>query len=232
MCGRFNATFDSGVKKVYTNLKIHKVIDKPVDSRFIRAADTLSIVRNVGDQRRVENAMWWLLLEETENGFKPSKYTSFNTRYDKLNIPHSAGYTAYRESRCAIVAKGFGETQFVNKKPVHYHDMVAEHGGLVFGGLCREWHHQRTGKKKLSCSVITLPPHEKLKHIHSKAMPLILPQSPELIDDWLNPALDNVAQFDGLLTPHIPQNIIAQQIDKPSSFNPIGGNLIIPKDTN
>jgi hypothetical protein len=33
--------------------------------------------------------------------------------------------------------------------------------------------------------------------------------------------LDNVAQFDGLLTPHIPQNIIAQQIDKPSSFNPI-----------
>lgn len=51
MCGRFNTTFDSGVKKLYTSLKIHKVIDKPIDKRFLRAADTLSIVRNVGNQR-------------------------------------------------------------------------------------------------------------------------------------------------------------------------------------
>lgn len=135
MCGRFNTTFDSGVKKLYTSLKIHKVIDKPIDKRFIRAADTLSIVRNVGNKRRVENAIWWLLLDETNDGFKPSRYTSFNTRYDKLNTPHSAGYSAYRESRCVIVAKGFGETQSVDKKPVHYHDMVAENGGLIFGGV-------------------------------------------------------------------------------------------------
>lgn len=54
--------------------------------------------------------------------------------------------------------------------------MEAETGGLLLGGLCREWHHRTTGEVKLSCSVITLPPHDKLKHIHSKEMPLILPQ--------------------------------------------------------
>ena len=231
MCGRFNTTFDSGVKKLYTSLKIHKVIDKPIDKRFLRAADTLSIVRNVGNQRRVENAMWWLLLDETNDGFKPSKYTSFNTRYDKLNTPHSAGYTTYRESRCVIVAKGFGETQFVDKKPVHYHDMVAENGGLVFGGLYREWQHQQTGQTTLSCSVITLPPHPKLKDIHSKAMPLILPQSENVINDWLNPTVHNVEKFDGLLTPHIPQSIIAQQVDKPSLYNLINNHLLISKDS-
>lgn len=230
MCGRFNATFDSGVKKLYTSLKINKIIDKPIDSRFVKAADTVSIVRNVGEQRRVENATWWLLLDQTENGFKPSQFTSFNTRYDKLNILSSAGYQAYRSSRCIIAVKGFGETEFVNKKPVHYYNMEAETGGLILGGLCREWQHQATGEVKLSCSVITLPPHNKLQHIHSKAMPLILPQDPSLVDRWLDPNFSQVEQFESLLQPHIPQNLIAQQIDKPINHQAISESQVINYD--
>lgn len=221
MCGRFNATFDSGVKKLYTSLNINKVIDMPIDIRFVKAADTVSIIRNKNCIRVVENAIWWLLLEQTDGDFVLSKYTSFNTRYDKLNKPRSAGFHAYRHSRCIIAVKGFGETEFKNKKPVHYYDMEAESGGLLLGGLCRDWVHQQTGETKTSCSVITLPPHEKLKHIHSKAMPLILPQEQQLIDDWLNSDLTTVEQFDELLKPHIPQNLIAQEIDKPMTYKPI-----------
>lgn len=230
MCGRLNTTFDSGVKKLYTSLKIHKVIDKPSDSRFVKATDTVSIVRNVGSQRRVENATWWLLLDETEKGFKPSKYTSFNTRFDKLNTPGSAGFQAYRNSRCVIAVKGFGETEFLNKKPLHYYDMVAETGGLLLGGLCRQWRHKITGEEQLSCSVITLPPHEKLKHIHSKAMPLLLPQSSALVDKWLNPLFTDTAEFDSLLQPRIPDNIVAQEIDKPMSHQPISNLQVINRD--
>jgi putative SOS response-associated peptidase YedK len=230
MCGRFNATFDSGVRKLYTSLKINKVIDKPIDSRFVKAADTVSIIRNVGEQRRVENATWWLLLGETEKGFKPSKYTSFNTRSDKLNVPRSAGYQAYRSSRCVIAVKGFGETEFVNKKPIHYYDMEAESGGLILGGLCREWRHHMTDEIKLSCSVITLPPHEKLKHIHSKAMPLMLSQDSSLVDRWLDPQVSEVEQFESLLEPHIPQNLIAQQIGKPMTHKAICESQVINQD--
>lgn len=230
MCGRFNATFDSGMKKLYTSLKINKVIDKPIDSRFVKAADTVSIVRNIDEQRRVENATWWLLLDQTENGFKPSQYTSFNTRYDKLNTPRSAGYQAYRTSRCIIAVKGFGETEFVNKKPVHYYDMEAEEGGLLLGGLCREWQHKTTGEVKLSCSVITLPPHEKLKHIHSKAMPLILPQESSLIDKWLNPKFNEVNQFEPILKPRLPQTLIAHRIDKPITHQVISKPMTINHD--
>ncbi len=230
MCGRLNTTFDSGMKKLYTSLKIHQLIDKPIDSRFVKAADTVSIVRNIGEQRRVENAIWWLLLEQTENGFKPSRYTSFNTRYDKLNTRGSAGYQAYRSSRCIIAVKGFGETEFVNKKPVHYFDMEAASGGLMLGGLCREWQHQTTGKIKLSCSVITLPPHEKLKHIHSKAMPLVLPQELSLIDQWLNPQVNEIEQFESLLQPFIPQTLIANRIDKPMTHQIIAKSQTINRD--
>jgi putative SOS response-associated peptidase YedK len=230
MCGRFNATFDSGVKKLYTSLNIHKIIDRPIDNNFVKAADTVSIVRHKDNQRRVENAIWWLLLDQTENAFKPSKYTSFNTRFDKLTTPGSAGYQAFKSSRCVIAVKGFGETEFVNKKPLHYYDMQAQTGGLLLGGLCREWHHQQTGEVKMSCSVITLPPHPKLQHIHSKAMPLILPQEAAIIDTWLDPACNDTSELQSLLTPNIPQALIAQQIDKPSKFNAINEPLLIAKD--
>jgi len=230
MCGRFNATFDSGVKKLYTSLKINKVIDKPINSRFVKAADTVSIVRNVAEQRRVEDATWWLLLDQNESCFKPSKYTSFNTRYDKLNTPRSAGYQAYRNSRCIIAVKGFGETEFVNKKPVHYYDMEAESGGLLLGGLYREWQHSVTGEIKLSCSVITLPPHKKLMHIHSKAMPLILPQEPSLINNWLSPQFNDVEQFLPLLHPNLPQTLIAHKIDKPMTHLAMSKPLTINRD--
>ncbi len=221
MCGRFNATFDSGVRKLYTSLNINAVVDKPIDKRFVKAADMVSIVRDVGERRQVEKAQWWLLLEQTEQGFKPSQYTSFNTRFDKLNIQGSAGYQAYRQSRCLITVKGFGETEFVNKKPIHYYDMSAKEGGLILGGLYREWRHYKTGQQKLSCSVITLPPHPKLKHIHSKAMPLILPQDIDLINNWLSPQITDVEKFQSLLSPTIPQALIAQKIDKPSNYQSI-----------
>lgn len=230
MCGRFNATFDSGMKKLYTSLRINKVIDRPIDKRFVKAADTISIIREKSNRRVVENAIWWLLLDQAENGFKLSKYTSFNTRYDKLNTPRSAGYQAFRHSRCIIAVKGFGETEFQNKKPLHYFDMQAENGGLLLGGLCRDWVDKQTGEVTTSCSVITLPPHEKLKHIHSKAMPLILPQNESLINNWLDSSLSNVEQFNPLLHPNIPQNIIAQQIDKPMTHNAVNNPQLIALD--
>lgn len=232
MCGRLNAIFDSEVRGLYTSLQINKIIDRPIDSRFQSAAKEVSIVRNIGQQRRVENATWWLLLDQTDTGFKPSKFTSFNTRYDKLNTPNSAGFQAYKNSRCILAVKGFGETEFINKKPVHYYDMQAEKGGLLLGGLYKEWRHNITGETKLSCSVITLPPHSKLKHIHSKAMPLILPQDQNLINAWLDPEFNDTSQFQPLLSPHIPTNLIAQQIDKPARFNAFGSPQLIKKDEN
>ncbi|MFC4279869.1 SOS response-associated peptidase family protein [Thalassotalea piscium] len=201
-----------------------------MDKRFVKAADTVSIVREQNNSRIVENAIWWLLLEQTDAGFKPSKYTSFNTRYDKLNTPRSAGYQAYRHSRCVFVVKGFGETEFNNKKPMHYFDIQAEHGGLLLGGLSRGWLNNQTGEIITSCSIITLPPHKKLGHIHSKSMPLILPQNESIINNWLDTTVNSVEQFSPLLQPYIPQNLIAQQIDKPITHHPINKPELIVLD--
>jgi putative SOS response-associated peptidase YedK len=231
MCGRLNVSDDPFLTVLLKKIGVENPTETMSFSRFKRATDSISIVREVNGVRRLDNAMWWLLLDKAEDDFKPSKYTSFNTRWDKLNVRNSAGYIPYRQSRCVIPAKGFGETEFKNKKPIHYYDMEALAGeAICFGGLYKEWFHPKTGEVKLSCSVITLPPHPKLQHIHSKAMPLILPQDDDTVTSWLDGKKNEVQIFEPLMRAQLPQNLIAYPINKPSQYQQIGNTQLIEKD--
>ena len=230
MCGRLNVIDDPGVRELCGGLQIQLFPERQIFSRFIRATNQVNIVRQKDGIRRMDNAIWWLLLEPADTGFKPSKYTSFNTRYDKLNVKGSAGYLAYRHSRCVIPAKGFGETEYVNNKPLYYHDLIAKDGAILLGGLCREWVNKNTGESALSCSVITLPPHPKLKDIHTKASPLLLPRDFELVNRWLDESITDTDEFTPLLQPNIPYALVAQQIDKPSTYQPIAEPFTIGHD--
>ncbi|WP_099033865.1 SOS response-associated peptidase family protein [Lacimicrobium alkaliphilum] len=232
MCGRLNVIDDPGVRDLCDQLGISLWPEQgQIFSRFIRAAQPVSLIRQLQGKRCMQNAIWWLLLEPTIEGFKPSRFASFNTRYDKLDVPRSAGFHAYRHSRCIIPVKGFGETEYQNGKPVHYHDLEAEAGqALALGGLCREWHHHSTGQHMLSCSVITLTSHPKLVNIHGKSMPLILPQQDDTLSLWLDESITNTEIFNDLLAPKIPANLIATPIDKPASHQPVAGPFVIEAD--
>ncbi|AOT09316.1 SOS response-associated peptidase family protein [Pseudoalteromonas luteoviolacea] len=230
MCGRLNITDDPFVIQILLDLGIENPIEKVQFSRFKRATDKISIIYQENNQRLLTDAIWWLLLSETTTGFKPSKYTSFNSRYDKLNVKSSAAYHPYRYQRCIVVAKGFGETQNNKGKPQHYHDFKAHNAALCFAGLYKKWLHPITGKYTFSCSIITLPPHPKLKPFHDKASPLVLPQQPELLNKWLDDSYHEVSAFSPLLTPSLPQTLIAQQIDKPSLYNPVSEEIVIEHD--
>jgi putative SOS response-associated peptidase YedK len=239
MCGRLNVIDDPAVIALCEVLGIdlwQGKRDEPLTvsqpllcNRFTRVANKVSIIREVNGKRCLEQALWWLLLDQTEDGFKPSKWTSFNTRYDKLNATRSAGYEAYRHSRCIIPVKGFGETQGKGAKAV-YTDFIAETGAIAMGGLCREWIHSVTGETILSCSVITLPAHEKLKSFHEKSTPLMLSQDDNTMDMWLDGTLTQVEVFNDLLKPHIPHDLVAQHVDKPSTYNSVGEVILIPAD--
>ena len=231
MCGRLNVSDDPFVLKLIKELGCTVNKENILWSRFKKAGDQVSIIRENENNRELSNATWWLLLDKTQDAFKLSKYASFNTRSDKLNTPNSAGYKAFRSSRCIIPVKGFGETEFVNKKPLHYYDMEAVEGeSIALGGLCREWMHPSTGEIALSCSVITLPPHPKLQAIHKKSMPLILPNTSSIRDLWLDKTVSNIEVFNELLTPHIPQELNAYPINKPSLYQQIGDSFVITAD--
>jgi putative SOS response-associated peptidase YedK len=115
MCGRLNVANDEYVQALCTKLGVDIANTPIAGNRFVRAASPVQIIREVDGERKLQWATWWLLLEPTDTGFQPSKYTSFNTRYNKLNVPRSAGYQPFRQSRCIIPARGFGKTEFEQK---------------------------------------------------------------------------------------------------------------------
>lgn len=231
MCGRLNVIDDGGVTRLCQQLRIPLWPNPKLQRRFVRATEPLAIIRQQGDERTLQEAVWWLLLQANDTGFKPSKYTSFNTRYDKLMTMGSAGYEPFRTGRCIIPAKGFGESEFINKKPLHYHDFSALPGeAIAFGGLYRVWVNRNTGERQLSCSIITIPPHPKLQQYHSKSMPLILPQEQELLDLWLDPNMTDPNIFVDLLQPHLPQELLVQQINKPSEYQALSEPRLINAD--
>ena len=229
MCGRLNIIDDMFVQALMEDLRINNREDM-LFSRFKMPANDISIVREHNGERFLQTACWWLLQQTTYDGFKPSRYTSFNTRFDKLNQPNSAGFSAFRESRCIVIAKGFGETEKNGSSSV-YHDFIAEDAAIAFGGLYREWQHPRTGESLTSCSIITNPPHPDLMPFHSKASPMILPQDELTLSAWLNPNNHQVDMFAELLIPALRHDFIAQQIDKPSLHNPIAqSSRLSPND--
>jgi hypothetical protein len=50
------------------------------------------------------------------------------------------------------------------------------------------------------------------------------------LEQWLDPTEKEVSKFDDLLIPNIPYELIAQQIDKPSSYQVISDEIIIGRD--
>lgn len=234
MCGRLNITDNPFVSALLDDLKVvnpehHKY------NNFVGAASSISIIRENEGERKVEDATWWLLLEESENGgYKPSRYTSFNTRFDKLNKPGSAGYQAFKETRCVVIVTGFGETEITktanNKSVKHYHNFYAVDGAIALAGLYRQWLNKNTGEITYSSSIITNPPHPKLIPYHKKASPMMLNQNDDSIDHWLNCSSNTTEQFTNFTQPKIYQDLSVVAIEKPSSPIPIGPAELIVHD--
>lgn len=239
MCGRLNVTDSPGIRRLCEQLEISLWPDSGlVKRRFLRATDRVSIVLERDGKREMHNAIWWLLLDKhsgsTGTVFKPSRYTSFNTRSDKLNVPRSAGYKPFREQRCVIPAAGFGETLGKGASAL-YHDLIADpNESLAMGGLYRWWQGKTTTGDpvyEISCSVVTLPPHPALMPIHNKASPLMLSPEDNSVQRWLDSRVTTAEALEDLLTPRLRHTFTVIPVDKPSSHNQIGDSFSLSPDT-
>lgn len=228
MCGRFNVIDSLQVRALLSSLGV----EISPGFRFapdIAPASWISIVRQTDDQRLVSDAIWWLILDPATH--KPSRYTSFNSRADKLNEPKSFGYQLFRKSRCIIPASAFIEGLGDGKT---YHRVVMPDSAIAFGGLYREWLNKETGETVLSASIITLPPPpvKEWMAIHPKSMPLMLPQQGDTLDRWLDPAVTDTKMFDSLLRPELKDTLVVTPIGKVSRWNPVGPDRLISPHNN
>ena len=224
MCGYIgNTTDDPLTRALMEILGMDSLLADLRDNSGTGPANEVDIILAGEQGPQVTAAIWWLLLEAVgDHDFKPSRYTSFNTRSDKLNQPGSAGYQPYRQSRCIVPASYIIEGEGA-KGSRRYHRIEPQHHGFALGGLYQQWCHPVSGEVKTACSVITLPPHPNWRDIHSKSTPLFLPaDQPQLIADWLNPTITDVATFEPLLQPQIYDRLICTPIKRPGQQTTVG----------
>lgn len=226
MCGRFNVTDDPYMHALLDSLGVDLGQLPTRVSNDIAPTATVSIVVSNGKETVLRDACWWLLMHHEDGRIRPlTKYASFNTRSDKLNVKGSAGYDAFRQTRCIIPASGFVETQQGNAYAM---DPVGS--AIAFGGLFRRWIDGTTGEEILSCSIITLPPHPKISPYHAKSIPLILPPELDIQRKWLESPAANVGELEALLSPQLPLPLKVTPIEKASKRNPIGESVLLAAD--
>lgn len=229
MCGRFNLIDSPEIQWLCESLGISLFARHMQND--IAPGGTLAIVHEIAgapgapNERRVSEAIWWLFLDHET--LQPNyKYASFNSRSDKLNVKRSLAYHPFRESRCLIPASAFVEG-LGDKKT--YHKIELQDSAIAFGGLYKEHLNRDTGEIVYSASIITLPPLlPQWQKIHPKSMPLLINfEDAELVAKWLDPAFQQVEEFDALLQPKIIKPMKITPIDKPSKWHPIAESFMI-----
>jgi len=192
-----------------------------VETRNIRVpASTVQIINNVHGERQLVDAKWWLMLNP--DGKPNYKYSTFNSRYDKL-FSSNLTIGLFAKSRCIFPATGIIEGQ--DKK---YHYIEPKTGALALGGICK---HYMIGEDWITtASIITCPGNPKLENIHKKSIPLMLDyQDSDLINAWLDSVIPGDA-FTDLLTNKITTDLIASPIIGARNLELNGEQINIQKD--
>lgn len=217
MCGRFNVIDSPEVRQLMDLVGV-SLNSKERRMRFsddISPASKISIIHQTHEDVVLSDAIWWLMLDPHTG--KPTNYTSFNTRSDKLSQPRSLGYRPYRETRCIIVASAFIEG-LGDGRTYHKIEIVGE--AIAFGGLYREHLNVETGEVYVGASIITLGGHIAWENIHPSSMPLMLPiDKTEILRAWLDPANKEIEQFDSLLVPQVHKTQRVTEIGRPSKWD-------------
>lgn len=234
MCGFLGNVTDSPLTRaLMILLEMEDVLPKLRNNPGTGPASVVDVILQDKQGRRIQPAVWWMLQErDPRGGHKPSKYTSFNTRSDKLDVKRSAGYAPYRTSRCIVPASYFIEGDGP-KGARRYHRVEPTESAFALGGLYRTWLDRETGEITYSCSVITLPPHpsEVWRRVHSQSTPLMLPANdPDLIARWLAPDFNRVDVFTALLEPGFPESIHCVPVERPGHQRELGAPLVIGAD--
>lgn len=214
MCGFIDLT-------PITTTKLKKAFQLELEPGLFKCYHPLQIIRG-GDEYTCDKALWQFLLENKGGEWKPSKYTSFNSRwYDGEGFKRSF-QKAFKENRCIIPASGFVEG--LNK--VYHHLKPFDDRPLYFGGLYKEW--PVPDGKIYSTSMITISPHPKFEQVHKKAMPLILPE--DAVDMWLDSSLTDTEPFIDLMQPDLRTDFAVVKLKGWADLTPAGEPFVIEAD--
>ncbi|UDL05828.1 SOS response-associated peptidase [Marinobacter sp. CA1] len=216
MCGRYNVIDDPDVRHLMDILGIQLY---PQTRYNIAPGGKGQIVYHREGQRLLDDAYWSLLIEPRPgaSGYRPSpRYSTFNARAGKLGSS-PLWQKRVRYQRAIVPASGFHE--WVGERgSKQCHNIRLAEEAIAFAGLYEVWNFN--DEAVTSFTIVTLSPHPRFSHIHSKSIPLMLTE--DEYDLWLDPDLTTTDPLQPLLISRIRQPLVIEPIRSPESLEIIG----------
>jgi len=207
VCGRFGLTQSPRSIARLLGARLDEANFQP---RY-NIAPTQQLLSMVNDDQRSIGSFRWGLVPWWSEGPKAMKLSTFNARIE--TIATSRVYReALRERRCAIFADGYFEwfkEADGSKTPVWIYRKDRQ--PFVFAGLWETWRARDRSETLKSCTIITQPPNDFAKQIHSR-MPVVL----EVAETrkWLEPSNREPESVIELLSPSAASLWTAHDVDR------------------
>ena len=221
MCGRFTQQrSDTELAEIF---EAEPLTDDPGGRYNVAPTDPASIVVEK-DERRALTAYRW--------GLVPfwAKDRSIGSRLINARAETLATSNAFRESfakrRCLVPADGFYEWRRDPGRRQPFVFRRVDGAPLAFAGLWSGWRDRESGEVLRTFTIITTGPNDLMAPIHDR-MPVVLPAS--AWDTWLDPALEDIGELQGLLVPMAGDDLEAYPVETlVNNVRNDGPALIVP----
>ncbi len=222
MCGRYTVTRPADLLE-----ELGVETTEPLSARYnvaptqkvpvVRA--TPGVVPPAGESTRELAILRWGLIPFWAKDIKIGN-RMINARSETV-ATKPAFRNSLRRKRCAILADGFFEWKKMEdgkKQPFHIH--LTDHRPFVFAGLWDCWSKGPIDPIE-SFTILTTRPNDRVAELHDR-MPVIL--TPEAIDLWLDPAVDDANRLVKVLEPYAAEEIeffpVSKLVNRPSNDVP------------
>jgi putative SOS response-associated peptidase YedK len=213
MCGRF--TLRVSAQEVAQVFQVDGVPE--FTPRFNVAPTQQVLAIRLRDGHRQASFHQWGLIPSWADDPKIG-YRMINARADGVAVKPSFR-SAFKRSRCLIVADGFYEWKKNGKAKQPYFIRLKSDKPFAFAGLAEHWH--RDDKTIDSATIITTEPNELTATVHDR-MPVIL--SPNDYDLWLDPEFEDKEKLQSLLRPYPAVEMtafpVSTLVNSPKNENP------------
>jgi putative SOS response-associated peptidase YedK len=194
MCGRFTQTNSSS-----DIAKAFNLADVPQLEPRYNIAPTQQVATILGSDPESDREFRWLRWGLIPHWAKDSKMGAklINARAETVAQKPSFR-SAFRHSRCLIIASGFYEWQQQENRKQPFCIQQIDGLPFAFAGLWSTWQSQ-DGETISTCTIITTEANEIMIPIH-KRMPVILKSTD--YDLWLAPTVQQPELLQSLLKPY------------------------------
>lgn len=178
------------------------------------------------EERRAVTAYRWGLIPHWADDPKIGN-RMFNARAETLSTS-PVFREAFLKRRCLVPVDSFYEWRREGKVRQPFRIVAVDGRPLALAGLWAGWRDPATDEVRRTFTIVTTGPNELLRSIHDR-MPVVVP--PAAWDRWLDPALPDPGELQGLLVPAEDGSLEAYPVSR--AVNDVrndGPGLILPLD--